>query len=66
MSYTQTQLEALREAVASGVRTVTVDGKTVTYSSTGEMLRIIAIMERSLTPAASRVTSFNPIFDKGV
>ena len=66
MSFTQTQLDALRNAVASGVRTVTVDGKTVTYASTGEMLRLIAIMERSLTAPADRVTYYNPVFDKGV
>ena len=67
MSYTQTQLDALRDAAASGVRTVSFsDGKTVTYGSTGEMLRLIAIMERSLVAAGSRVTYYNPTFDKGV
>jgi hypothetical protein len=66
MSYTQTQLDALRDAAASGVRTVTVDGKTVTYGSTAEMLRLIGVIERSLTAPASRVSSYNPIYDKGV
>jgi hypothetical protein len=64
--YTQAQLDALREAAASGVRTVTVEGKTITYASVGEILRLIAIMERSLTAVDSRVTYYNPVFTKGV
>lgn len=65
MSYTQAQLDALRAAVAGGVRTVKVDGKELTYASVGEMLRLIAIMERSLQPASARVTHYNPTFCKG-
>ncbi len=65
MSYTQAQLDGLRAAVAGGVRTVKVDGKEVTYASTAEMLRLIAVMERSLQPVASRVTHYNPTYCKG-
>ena len=65
VSYTQGQLDALREAVAGGVRTVKVDGKEVTYASTSEMLRLIAIMERSLQPSSSRISHFNPTYSRG-
>lgn len=64
--YTQAQLDSLRAAVATGVRTIKVDGKEVTYSSTGEMLRLIAVIEGALTPAASRVTYYNPRYDRGL
>ena len=63
--YTQAQLASLREAVATGVRTIKVDGKEVTYSSTGEMLRLIAVIEAAVAPAGSRVTHYNPRFDRG-
>lgn len=66
MSYTAQQLADLKAAVARGVRTVTTDGNTVTYASTAEMLSLIAIIERSLAPKSSRVTHFNPSYDKGV
>lgn len=67
MSYTQAQLDALRAAVAQGVREVTVDGRRVVYSTTDEMLRLIAVIERSLARAAGRrVTGRNPIFRRGI
>lgn len=47
--YTQEQLTALKAAVARGVRTVSYDGQSVTYASTAEMLRIIAMIERELS-----------------
>ena len=48
MAWTQTQLDALDEAIATGARTVTVDGKTVTYGSVGEMLRLRKVMSREV------------------
>lgn len=48
MSYTTTHLAALREAIATGTLTVTYDGKTVTYRSLSDLLRIVALMERAL------------------
>ncbi|MGR3495211.1 phage head-tail joining protein [Citreimonas sp.] len=46
--YTQAQLDALREAAARGVRSVSYDGQTVQYSSVDDMLKMIARIERSL------------------
>lgn len=68
MSYTAADLASLKKALAKGVRTATVDGQSVTYASTAEMLRVIAVMERELAAAAgtSRPAYYNPSYSKGV
>ncbi|WP_412506155.1 phage head-tail joining protein [Roseovarius sp. SYSU LYC5161] len=48
MSFTQSQLDALKAAYASGVKTVQHDGKMVTYRSFTEMERAIERIEASL------------------
>lgn len=40
MAWTQAKLDALNDAIASGVRSVSYDGETVTYRTLDEMLRI--------------------------
>lgn len=47
-NYTQTQLDALRDALARGVRKVEYNGESVTYQSVSEMERVIARLERDL------------------
>jgi len=64
MSFTQTQIDNLRAAVAAGVRTVTTDGNSVTYASTDEMLRVIGVMERAVSTSTTRYS--NPYYQKGV
>ena len=58
MSYTQTQLDALRAAYASGAMRVSYDGREVTYRSMKEIRQAIAEVERGLglRAAASRIT----------
>lgn len=53
MAWTQTQLDALDDAIATGARTVTVDGKTVTYGSVSEMLRLRKVMNREINGAGT-------------
>jgi len=48
MAYTQAQLNAIKEAFASGTLTVDYDGKRVTYRSLREMKEIIATIEAEL------------------
>lgn len=48
MSFTQSQLDALKAAYASGVKTVQHDGKSVTYRSLADMERMIERMETAL------------------
>ena len=67
MSYTQTQVNALKAAAARGVLSVTTDGNTVTYVSISEMRKQIAIMEREIAAQSSaRVAHVNPIYSKGI
>ena len=66
-TFTSGQLAALKEAVASGVRSVSHGGNTVTYSSTDEMLRTIATIERELgVGSATRRRVSYPAFSRGV
>lgn len=66
MSYTQTQLDALRAAAAKGVKSVSYDGQTVVYASLSEMRAMIAAMEKSLaTTTAGRRNRVYAGFERG-
>lgn len=65
MSYTQTQLEALQAALASGTLRVSYDGKTVEYRSVDELIRAIAVVEAGVNVASPRLTHMNPAYSKG-
>lgn len=60
MAYTTHDLTTLQQALASGVRTVSMNGQTLTYASLDELRRAIATVERELglssAQAAKRVT----------
>ena len=51
MAWTQAHLDVIKEAYASGVLTVTFEGRRTTYRSLDEMERVIAAIERELNPA---------------
>lgn len=53
MAFTQTQIDSLKEALATGTRSVSVNGRTVTYSSTAEMLQLLRIMEAEVNPQSA-------------
>ena len=61
-TYTHAQLTALKAAVARGTKSVSYDGNTVVYHSVSEMLKLIAVIERELAPARSRV--HYPVFER--
>ena len=48
MAYTQSQLDALEAALASGTLTVEFDGKRVTYRSLDEIQRAIDVIKKAL------------------
>lgn len=48
MSYTQTQIDALRTAIATGATKVRMNGEEVQYRSLTEMRSILADMEASV------------------
>lgn len=54
MAFTQTQLDAIDAALASGELSVTYDGRSVVYRSVDELLKVRAIVVRSLTPTLDR------------
>lgn len=64
MSYTQGQLDALRDAYASGYLTVEYAGRRLTYRSRAEMAQIIATIEAALSPSTaprrSSVAEYDP------
>lgn len=68
MSFTQSQLDAINGAIASGTLRVTYDGKTVEYRSMAELVQAKGMIERALNAAsgAARATHFNPSYDRGV
>lgn len=53
MTWTQTELAALKRAYASGTLRVTYDGKTVEYGSAADLLGRIRTLEREMTASAS-------------
>jgi hypothetical protein len=48
MTWKQQDLDNLNEAIASGAMSVAYEGKSVTYRSVDEMLRIRAMIEKEL------------------
>lgn len=53
MAFTASQLEALEEAIAAGVRTVTYADRSVTYASLQEMLTLRSQMKKELAVASN-------------
>ena len=68
MSFTQTQLDALEAALASGALTVEYDGRRVTYRSVAELKEAIAEVRAALDSAAgkTRVRQIRVHSSKGV
>ena len=54
MAYTEEQVRALREALASGVLTVSYDGKSVTYRSVDEIKTALTEIENTRARDAGR------------
>ncbi|MBF0401390.1 MAG: hypothetical protein HQL80_06595 [Magnetococcales bacterium] len=54
MSFTQAELDALKEAYAAGALRVTHEGKTVEYGSESDLLRRIRVVEKDLAQSSGR------------
>ncbi|MFN7224462.1 MAG: phage head-tail joining protein [Paracoccaceae bacterium] len=65
MSYTQSHLDALREAYASGVTEVSYDGKTVKYRSLAELATAITTVAATLGQGPATRQHY-PRFSKGL
>ena len=60
MTYTEDQVRALREALTSGVLTVSYDGKSVTYRSVGEIKTALAEIENARAPRGRQAGAPDP------
>jgi hypothetical protein len=61
VSYTQSELDALRRAFAAGTLRVSYDGRTVEYGSADDLLKRIRTIEREMaaeTPTRPPVAGF--------
>ena len=65
MAYTQAQLDALDQAIASGTTVVSYDGKRIEYASLDDLLRARRIVARGLDGSAARPTGWNPTYERG-
>jgi len=54
MAYTQTHLDALQEALASGTLTITFEGRSITYRSVQELQRAIWVVQSSLNQQSGK------------
>ena len=66
MTYTEDQVRALREALTSGVLTVSYDGKSVTYRSVDEIKTALAEIENARArDAGMQVRQIRIVGNKG-
>lgn len=65
MAFTQGQLDALENSIAAGVTTVSYDGKSSTFRSLDEMLRIRDIIRRALGLAPASSATVLTAHDRG-
>ena len=67
MAYTQSHLDALQEALASGTLTVTFEGRSMTYRSVQELQRAISVVQSSLNQqSGKRVRQYQLSGSKGI
>ena len=69
MAYTQTQLETIEAAIASGTLTVRMGDRLVTYHSLDELIRLRDTIRGELgvsPPTTSRGRAWNPITGHGL
>ena len=68
MAYTQADLDAIEEALRGGVQTVSYEGKSVTYRSLDDLLRIWKVIRQELgllLKARTFIAAHNPGFVRG-
>jgi hypothetical protein len=66
MAFTLGQLEAIDEAITSGSMSVSYNGKSVTYRSLDDMLRIRGIISRQLGLTTGRSNTLLAGHSKGI
>ncbi len=67
MAYTQTDLDNIKKAIATGALSVRIEGKEVTYRDLNEMLRVQSLIEGEVNISTrKRVRAFQIIGEKGL
>lgn len=66
MAYTQSQIDSLKKAIASGVLTVRHGDTSTTFRSIGEMRRALADMEAEVNPTTQPPRRTVAGFSKGL
>lgn len=66
MAFTLGQLEAIDEAITAGALSVSYNGKSVTYRSLDDMLRIRGIISRQLGLTSGRSNTLLAAHSKGI
>lgn len=57
MAFTQTDIDRLKRAIATGTKSCEIDGQTVTYRNLGEMREILSMMQKEVSGAShSRIS----------
>lgn len=54
MAWTQSDIDALKTAIGSGILHVAYSDRTITYKSTDDQLKALALMEREVSPTAAQ------------
>ena len=57
MAWTQTDVDALKAAIATGVLTVEYSDRRITYQTTSEMLQALSVMQQEVTLTETGATS---------
>ena len=57
MAWTQTDIDRLKSAIASGTKTVSYADKTVTYQDLDSMLQALALIEAEVNGASASATA---------
>lgn len=65
MAYTQSDLDAIDRAIATGTRRVTVDGRSVEYRDVAEMMRVRDLIKRDLGQTAGSTRRYGT-YSKGL
>lgn len=65
MAYSQTDLDAIEESIASGTLKVKYADKEVTYRSLDELMKIRDMIRRSLGKTSTS-GNLNPVYSKGL
>jgi hypothetical protein len=65
VAWTQSDVDAMKAAIASGVRSVSFSDRTVTYHSLDEMLKALALMTAEVQGSARSGHRY-AVTDKGV